>query len=551
MANEPGFTPIAQQAAPGFTPVQQSGADAATEQAAQPWRTLTTGAGIAQQAREVPSAVWDTLKGMYGMGKDILFPPGATEGERLGYLGKKYISEPFRAEMTKAQTAQSPWESIGHSTAAAIPLFGPMVAQLGEELAQGKALPAAAQAGTAYLGGKVLGRTGEAVARGAKIPGIMAEAEGSGLSEGLRMRAEARARVYQESLQQQLKQAKALHMAEVEQSVQRLVRADVAENARRGGTGSIDRLQATTALDKVLKGSGPAEEGVGIQARQATANAMGELADQPPKLTFEQAKNLRTVLGDIMMRARSSADRAPVAAAYDALTQQMKARGEALSPGDWRAYNEIHSKLQDARGDWLDDAINATDPYTLRDTLRGKQWGKARQWVKETQDKFGQGVSSKAFKEDLDSLHKNVEWAPARPEGASFGGMMRTIQKQPLAAGAAWTALQAIGVPWVAKLLGVWEAGKAADVYQQLGELKMTPPSVTGTPNPAPGTTPSTTAAGGGVAPAASGGTPEMESEMEAARRGAPGISPTQRSLARNLEKARRDRASGVYRGKR
>src|SRR5882762_7300531 len=75
----------------------------------------------------------ELVGGLYEMGKDVLFPEGATESEKLKYLAHKYIIDPAREQEEKAQTAATPAESIGHSVASAIPLIGPWAANLGEQ----------------------------------------------------------------------------------------------------------------------------------------------------------------------------------------------------------------------------------------------------------------------------------------------------------------------------------------------------------------------------------------------------------------------------------
>src|SRR2546425_3841787 len=98
-------------------------------------------------AENMFSKAWGGIKelagGAYGMGKDILLPEGETESDKLSWLAHKYIFDPSDVEMQKAQTADTGWESVGHSVAGAIPLIGPWAASLGE------------QAGTGDIGGAV------------------------------------------------------------------------------------------------------------------------------------------------------------------------------------------------------------------------------------------------------------------------------------------------------------------------------------------------------------------------------------------------------------
>jgi hypothetical protein len=100
-------------------------------------------------------------------GKDVLFPQGNTEAERLKYLGHKYIEAPAMAEEQKARNAKSPLESVGHSVASAIPIVGPWAASLGEQAGSGDVGGAVAKGATQVAAAealpKVLPKVGEAI----------------------------------------------------------------------------------------------------------------------------------------------------------------------------------------------------------------------------------------------------------------------------------------------------------------------------------------------------------------------------------------------------
>ena len=114
----------------------------------------------------------ELVGGLYQMGKDVLFPEGATESEKLSYLAHKYIIDPAKAEDEKAKTAATPAESIGRSVAAAIPLVGPWAASLGEQAGTGDVGGALARGGTqvlaSELGGKAIKGAKEFVKQGTK-----------------------------------------------------------------------------------------------------------------------------------------------------------------------------------------------------------------------------------------------------------------------------------------------------------------------------------------------------------------------------------------------
>jgi hypothetical protein len=98
--------------------------------------------------------------GVADMGKDVLFPPGKTEGDKLKYLGNKYIFDPADEQAKKAQTASSPWESIGHSVASALPIVGPWAAGLGEQAGTGDVGGALSRGATQVAAGELAGKVG-------------------------------------------------------------------------------------------------------------------------------------------------------------------------------------------------------------------------------------------------------------------------------------------------------------------------------------------------------------------------------------------------------
>src|SRR5260370_1203588 len=54
----------------------------------------------------------ELVGGLYTMGKDVLFPDGATEGEKLRWLANKYIFDPADEQERKAQKSTSTLEPI-------------------------------------------------------------------------------------------------------------------------------------------------------------------------------------------------------------------------------------------------------------------------------------------------------------------------------------------------------------------------------------------------------------------------------------------------------
>ena len=102
-------------------------------------------------------------EGLYNTGKDVLFPPGKTEADRLKYLGNKYIFDPADRENAKAKEAQPILSSLRHSTAAAIPILGPAVDSIYEQAKRGDVGGAAVQAAVPILTGNAIGEGAGAI----------------------------------------------------------------------------------------------------------------------------------------------------------------------------------------------------------------------------------------------------------------------------------------------------------------------------------------------------------------------------------------------------
>ncbi len=96
------------------------------------------------------------VKGMYGLGKDIVSNPNWFTGPTSTW--QKFVAGPGEAEHQKANELYQQgrkWESFGHGLAGDIPLVGPWAASLGEQTGEGDIGGAVGQVGGAYLGAKV------------------------------------------------------------------------------------------------------------------------------------------------------------------------------------------------------------------------------------------------------------------------------------------------------------------------------------------------------------------------------------------------------------
>ena len=130
------------QAAPKATPTSTE-TPGVTATLAAPQLKPLLGFTSRNLASNVATGLKEYGKGIIGMGKEVLYPQGNTETERLKDIANKLVFQPADVEAQKARTAPTALESIGHSVASAIPVLGPWAASLGE------------QAGTSDVGGAV------------------------------------------------------------------------------------------------------------------------------------------------------------------------------------------------------------------------------------------------------------------------------------------------------------------------------------------------------------------------------------------------------------
>lgn len=142
--------------------------EVASEKSATPENYGFTAGHMAKQG-------WEGLKQLGSsldeMAKDLVFPKGATEGDKLKYLANKYILDPADREEVLAKNAPDALTSIGHSIAQSIPLVGPWAASLGEQAGTGDVGGAAARGATQVAAIKAA----PAILKGTKVAAGMAQ----------------------------------------------------------------------------------------------------------------------------------------------------------------------------------------------------------------------------------------------------------------------------------------------------------------------------------------------------------------------------------------
>lgn len=314
---------------------------------------------------------WEGLKQLGSsaeeMGKDILFPKGDTETEKLKFLANKYILDPADREKILAQNAPDAWTSIGHSIAAAIPLAGPWAASLGEQM------------GTGDVGGGLAKGTAQIVAAMAAKPALKGAKVAAGMArEGV---------------------GGAIHTAEGELTPS----ADIAGKV---GGGAAGAAIGSTIGHEYLGAAAGYKLGPSLLDRMFPEPDAAASARE----TFQNTKEIAEAQEAALKEAESRANTERVATARAQKAVQ-DARNEALSARDKHAQD-----LMDRQA--AQDKLDAADIRAANAAARAKRQGeanaaelekaaqKAAQDAKDARDRHAQDLMDRQKQQDLlDAKH--------------------------------------------------------------------------------------------------------------------------------------------------
>ena len=482
--SQTGWTPVDESAAPkGWTPV------------AEPAKAATGAANVSQSAAQ-PNALQSAVGSVKNFFSGV---PQTMRGETLGFAGGLGIPETMHPVSDLAKGMTSPYTtkagliqnmmsgplSPDFGVSNAIESAGKGLYEAGKDMYQGYKQndPERMGHGLGYLTGQAIQagtamKVPEGAARDYNAATLLGDSRPMGLANALTTRALARATQAADAIGNFFKKGEAVQANSVQDSVRSLQIADQMKSRAAGQKGSIDTTHAQAALDQAL-------DTVGIQAGSASAKAIGLMEGMiSPNATFEQAKQVRTVLGTLGRATKNPADRMVIGAARQQLTEAMGARAKDIGQtSQWKSYNDIWSNLEKAKDTWQQDLYDAAAPttgsaYAMNRIIAGDHWGKIQQAAKELSSEFG--VDSKEFYNNVDKLKQNVSWAPLDKNGMNFRGVLNTIGKHPITGLAAYGAAQALGLPFLARFLSVAAAGKLNDVLGQMGEPRASMPEVYG-----------------------------------------------------------------------
>ena len=126
----PGYDPNTGTVPAKSTAVAPAPATGQTGGASGDW---TDPSAVERFATSATDAIGQGIQGAIGMGKEILNPPGPNEKAKIAHIAKTLILDPMAKQEMEARTAKTPWESIGHSIAEAVPMVGPWAADVAEK----------------------------------------------------------------------------------------------------------------------------------------------------------------------------------------------------------------------------------------------------------------------------------------------------------------------------------------------------------------------------------------------------------------------------------
>ena len=243
--------------------------------------------------------------------------------------------------------------------------------------------------------------------------------------------------------------------------VSRLVRginaADDADIAARGiNKAGIDTKPFTKGLDEaqnIYRQVGQKMPGV-----DTVANRISQWGGT--KITFEQAKQLRTDVGGIMEHA-TGAQREILSSTYDDLTDAMKTRAESLGQTkQFNAYNKIHSVIRDYQNHGLlGNLLTAKDSGAFYNEIAKRGNRASILKLQNTLKDYGlQPDALDASLNDVKSLHQFLESHNA----GSFIGIFRKLSQHPVGGGLGF-AVGGLTGNYLTRIFGTWAGAALAE----------------------------------------------------------------------------------------
>lgn len=386
-----------------------------------------------------------------------------------------------------AQGAPNLAQKIGHYGQyfeSGIPAFGPNLVQAGKQFESGDISGGVGR--TAGVAAQIFGPELSKAAGTAmgKTQAVLGKSARQSIVDGSVARIDSDVN----GLQEDLVNAQTNVMDRVGEHVQRIVDADAEQSAAdaqaRGSVprGTIDIAKAQSEMTKAAD-----------QFRPSTAqpSAINKVAEQlgsvPPKITWEQAKDIRTNIGAALAKA-SGRDRGILSAIYGNLTDQMRDRATDLGLGEqFEAYNTLTEKMYGWEDKIFGKLLSSKNGMNIAEEIYKPSNSAQLADLQSDLEQFG--LPENYFKDFRDSHRATYAFARAAEATGGKSGMigkLRAIEAHPvvgtLTAAALYEALPGPG-KFLFTLLGVAKAADIADrvnVLRELSKLGGVPPT-TGT----------------------------------------------------------------------
>ena len=444
-------------------------------------------AALVQPSNDSASMTGDTLPETGALGQyqaNLPQGPGATLGAAFSGVGHfikdilggdpqqaitNYIADPMKAEgnvgrqLQQRGDALSRFAGLEHRVASYIPVFGSLAGQAMEQIAKGD-MSGGAMSAALLVGSEEGGRRAPGVAEAAGDVGKgVAEAGGMGKAP---VQAASQMVLNQEMGIKKIQLGNLVKATgdEIGKHVDALHEADHTDLLNTNRSGAISATRTLNTLGNDLDVYRPGTQNASTPVGQAVG-----MLSQRPELTFSQAKDIRTSVGNLGYQvAKDSRDAAVLKGVYGDLTDQMSGRSADLGLSDsWNQYNKVHSVMSDHTHNFLGSLLDAKNGQDFFNALKDPR--NAQTLGQFTKDAGKYGLDPNWM--DSSNVDKILKYAN---RGDTGGGRMAALTKNPVAGGAGFVigGQLASGVGTSGFLGSLMAASFMSDMSQRVKALR-------------------------------------------------------------------------------
>ena len=446
-------------------------------------------AALMQPGNDSASVTGDTLPETGALGQyqaNLPQGPGATLGAAFSGVGHfikdilggdpqqaftNYIADPMKAEANVGRQLQqrgdalSRFAGLEHRVASYIPVFGSLAGQAMEQIAKGD-MSGGAMSTALLLGSEEGGRRAPGAVEAAGDVGKgVAEAGGMGKAS---VQSASQMVLNQEMGIKKIQLGNVVKATgdEIGKHVDALHEGDHTDLLNTNRSGAIS---ATRTLDTLGNDLDLYRPGTQNALSTPVGQVVGMLSQRGPVLTFSQAKDIRTSVGNLAYQvAKDSRDAAILKGVYGDLTDQMAGRSADLGLSDsWNQYNKVHSVMSDHTHNFLGSLLDAKNGQDFFNALKDRR--NAQTLGQFTKDAGKYGLDPNWM--DSSNVDKILKYAN---RGDTGGGRMAAITKNPVAGGAGFVlgGQLAAGVGTSGFLGSLIGASFMSDMSQRVSALR-------------------------------------------------------------------------------